>query len=182
MIVRACAALRSRFALRAVLLAGLVAPLAACGGEPASPTPVATPAVESGPAVPDPSATPAGGFGNDRVALGPVVWSVALDPATGGPAAPVTAIPDDAPRFWAIVPLERATPGTLLRADWTYNDTAMPALSAETTVPDDGGGWATFDLALPAGERWPIGEYAVTVSVDGEPALRATIPVVAAQS
>ncbi len=182
MIARALAALSSRRVPHAVMVAALVAPLAACGGEPATPTPVATPAVESGPILPDPSATPVGGFGNDRVALGPIVWSLALDPATGGPAAPVTAIPDDAPRFWAIVPLERTTPGTLLRADWTYNDTAMPALAAEATVPDDGGGWATFDLALPAGERWPIGDYAVTVSVDGQPALRATIPVVAAQS
>lgn len=174
----------SRRAIQAALAAALVASLAACGGDASqvAPTPATTPAADSGPALPDPSATPVGGFGNDRVSLGRVVWSLALDPATGGPADAIATIPDDATRFWAIVPLERVTPGTRLRAEWTYNGTDMPALAAETAVPDAGGGWATFDLALPAGERWPVGDYTVTISVDGQPALRATIPVVAAQS
>ncbi len=162
----------------------VAATLSACGGDDSlAPTATATPpGAEARPAEPDPSATPPGGFGNDRVALGQIVWSLALDPATGGPAEAIVAVPDDAPRFWAAAPLERAASGTRLRADWTYNGTAMPALSAEAAVPNGGGGWATFDLALPDGERWPAGDYAVTISVDGQPALRGTITVVAAQS
>lgn len=175
-----------RRAANVALLAAVVGPLAACGGSdlaPASPTPAATtPEAVTPPAVPDPSATPVGGFGNDRIALGPVTWSLAIDPGTGGPADAVTAIPEDSPRFWAAAPLVRATPGVRLRADWTYNGTAMPVLAAETVVPDVGGGWVTFDLALPKDERWPVGDYAVTISVDGQPAMRATIPVVAAES
>lgn len=181
---RPCVSAANR-AARVAMLAAVVAPLAACGGEPVPATPQLAPtaiATATVPPTPDPSATPVGGFGNDRAAVGPVVWTLALDPATGGPGQPVEAVPDDAARIWAAAPLVRATPGVRLRADWSYNGTDMPVLAAEAIATAGGGAWAMFDLALPTGERWPVGDYTVTISVDGQPAVRGTIPVVAADS
>jgi hypothetical protein len=164
------------------VVVALVVVLAGCGGAtaPVTPAPVSD-VVERTPEPPGPAlpATPIGGFDSGRVSLGAIQWAVDLDPASGGPLASAPSIPDDAPRFWAAIPVLRAEPGLRLRADWSYNDTPMPALAAEAVVPTGDVGFVLFDLGLPPGERWPVGDYAVAISVDGVPALTASIAVVA---
>jgi len=158
--------------------------LSGCGNpaDPGSPTtttddPAApTAAVEAQPATP--GATPPFGFRSDSVATGDVVWTVATDPATGAPVAPVARFAPDAPTIVAAVPIERAPAGTRLRAEWRYNDAPLDGLSSEVVVDGDGmGRWVSFSIDLPEGEPWPAGTYEVVIAIDDHPALRAAVEV-----
>lgn len=160
---------------RALSAVGLTATLllAGCGGD--APT--------ASPATPPPASPAAGGAApisppERPLFSGSVVWSIAVDPATGGPATPVQAVSADVPRLVAAIRVrEGRSPGRVTAA-WTYNTTPMPAFDAALDVPaGDGLAWAAFTLAMPDGETWPAGAYEIALSLDGGPPATGRIEV-----
>jgi len=107
-----------------------------------------------------------------------VAWAAEVDPATGGPAAPVDTLPADAPRLVAAIRVREGRAPGRVTAAWVYNNTPMPAFDAALDVPaGDGLTWAAFTLAMPEGRTWPTGTYEISLSLDGAPPVTGRIDV-----
>ncbi len=100
--------------------------------------------------------------------LGPVIWATSVDPGTNEPETQVTKVPDDAQVFYAVFPVERLAGGTLLDASWTFNGEPLEGLGAEIEASrDQVGGWLEFHLERTSSERWPDGNYGISLTTDG---------------
>jgi len=152
--------------MRAVVCLCLLVPvLVACGDDPDSsdPTEVATAAAPE-PATEAPSATeiPAPVQG---VAADPV-WATSIEPGTNRPVAEVEDEFDaTAPVIFAAVSVVSAPAGSILVANWTYNDTPVQGMDATVQLPEVRFEpiWLEFHLERQSGDEWPDGEYRITL-------------------
>ena len=159
-------------------------PAAGTAGMEASPTgagsPMAMPATPGAGTLPVEGTPGVDGFRTAAADGGAVVWATAVDPTTKAPTEPVETFPTDARTMYAAVPLARLEPGTTLTATWTYNRTPLDGMVGSVTAPAGEAGrdvWVAFELERQTDEPWPNGTYAITVAVNGEPALTAAVEV-----
>lgn len=138
-----------------VALAALLVVLVGCGGgDPGSGLGEA--------ATPPPTQEPS------TLALSDVVWTTAVDPATGAPQDEVRQFPNDAPVIITAVPVEDAPAGATLTATWTIDGMEVPeATMTVTTESRLASGWASFRFTRQEDRLFPLGVLLVTVS-DGE--------------
>jgi len=158
-----------------VLLGLLV--LAGCGADDdSSPDPAATVAAVGTPIVPTPTATV-------DVSLGDVVWTSAVDEATGAPVDDLTTLPNDASQVVAAVSAETLPAGVTLQARWTIDGDPLPALDPDPLVVDEGrqDAWVSWSLSWTSDQPWPIGTLGIQIEVNGEPRLSDEIVIVRAR-
>jgi hypothetical protein len=161
---------------RAVAIAGACGLLASCGGEPVLSPPVdpSPRMITSTPEVP--AATPLATAVAPQV--GGVIWATTTDPATNAPIDPVTSYRPDAARIIAVLHMNALSPGSSVEAIWEYNDTSLDAFTTRLTQ-DDGGDdqWVAFYIERDSEVEWPVGTYAVTISLDGAEVQQASVEV-----
>jgi hypothetical protein len=117
-------------------------------------------------------------FVSQQAELGPVVWTAMVDPVTLAPIQEVEAFTIDASTIYAAVPVLRIEPGTEVSASWSYNDTPISGVGSTFTATEAAEGvWLEFHLAQTGAEEWPDGTFAITIMVDGTPALASSIMV-----
>lgn len=141
-----------------VALTGALA-LAACGKQPAPPPPAPAPKPVATPAAPPPPAAPA-----------TTVASVTLGNAVGADGKIATASTTFAAKdtIYAVVATNSTGGGTAtITAKWTYGE-GQPVSSGEEKIAATGPATTTFHISKPDG--WPVGKYAVEISVDGKSA------------
>ncbi|MER3436142.1 MAG: hypothetical protein C4346_00040 [Chloroflexota bacterium] len=110
--------------------------------------------------------------------VGTVIWTERIDPVTSAPGPRVSSLSAAAPTIFAVLPVANLPPGTVLRADWTYNNTPLEALTRAVIIQEPyAKGWIAFSLTRSGDTLWPVGEYAITVSVNDVIAQAATITV-----
>lgn len=138
----------------------------ATGTAVASPSPVAATATAGSTSTPAPAEEAA------------ILWARAVDPATNEPTRKATAFITTDDVIYAVLPVENVAQGTVFEATWSFNGEVVPALTA-TVVCDKAytTGWIAFQLTRSEGEIWPIGEYGVAISSNGEPVAESTIQV-----
>jgi hypothetical protein len=149
---------KRRRSARGLSAAGLLCLLllAGCGGSASKPTPTAAPQNTPTPSIP--TATPA------PAVLGKIVWATSIDPVTFAPVDKTASFLTNAPVIYAVIPVQAATPGLILTANWIYNDTTLTGVSSTATASQSiANGWVEFHLTLASGHTWPDGTYAVTV-------------------
>ena len=71
--------------------------------------------------------------------------------------------------IYAVVASEGAAKNTVVKALWTYRDTSLVTVDSLVVAPT-GPAWTEFHISKAT--RWPVGMYAVEVSVDGAPVRR----------
>jgi hypothetical protein len=71
--------------------------------------------------------------------------------------------------IYAVIASEGASASTKLMATWTYDGTNLVAADSQQIAPT-GPAWTEFHIMKPT--RWPAGNYAVQVTVDGADAGR----------
>ncbi len=137
------------------LLAAFAVTLAACGKKEEPPKPAPAPA---------PTATPA------PAPAGVTASTVTVGKAIGADKK-VTAATDAFAKgdtFYASV--ETAGTGSAaLKAKWTYSKGAETALVKEDTLTISATGPATHEFHVAKPDGWPVGDYAVEVTIDGKP-------------
>lgn len=150
--------------------------------DPVLATPVATPDAVASPVGPASSSTPVA-FHSVGATLGPVVWATAVDDETRAPRDQVTSFTADASTIYATVAVEQIAAGTTVQAQWSYNRTRLESLDQVIVAERaDSGVWLEFHLSLSQGESWPTGTYELSLAVNGEPAVRSSVEVIAAGS
>lgn len=152
-----------------IVLAGALA-LGACGKqEPAAPPP---PKAAPAPApAPPPPAAPA------PAAPVTTVTSVTLANVLGGDGKIAAASTVFAPKdtiYAAVVTNSTGGGAATIAAKWTFGD-GTPVNSSEQKIEANGVVTTTFHISKPDG--WPVGKYAVAISVDGKPATTSTFEV-----
>ena len=156
-----------------LVLAGALA-LTACGKqEPAPPPPPKAPAPAATPAPPPPAATPAPA----PAAAVTNVTSVTLGNALGGDgkiAAPSTVYAPKDTIYAAVATSSSGGGAATIGAKWTFGE-GTPVSSSEQKIEANGPALTTFHISKPDG--WPVGKYAVAISVDGKPANTTTFEV-----
>lgn len=166
----ACRAPTAVFALVAVccLLVGCGEPRLAASNEP---SPRAGAAAASPPPMAVASPVPS---------LGEVVWATSADPFTNAPRDEVTSLAPDTPRIAAFVLTGALPAGSIVQADWDYNDTSLDSFTRRIVLPAaTDGAWLSFHIDRDESETWPTGVYAITISLNGQAARKAEIEVVA---
>jgi hypothetical protein len=114
----------------------------------------------------------------DVAELGEVVWARDIDPATNAPVRQATGFVTTDPAIHAVVPVIRILQGTVVAARWSFKGAPVPALDAEVTADRSyENGWIAFTLTRPDDQIWPIGEYGITILVNGVEALSASMIV-----
>ena len=145
-----------------IALAGALL-LGACGKqEPAAPPPpkAAPPAATPAPA-PPPVAAPA--------APVTTVTSVTLGNAIGGDGKVAAASTVFAPKdtiYASVVTNSTGGGAATIAAKWTFGE-GTPVSSSEQKIEANGPATTTFHIVKPDG--WPVGTYAVAISIDGKP-------------
>lgn len=186
---------------RIIAVAVVTISLTACGNDAAPPANTAVPTAAPATATPNPvEATPEviavhstpvldaeitgslpssdESFVSQQAELGPVVWTAMVDPVTLAPIQEVDAFTIDASTIYATVPVLRIEPGTEVSASWSYNDTPIKGAGSTFTATEAAEGvWLEFHLARTGAEEWPDGTFAITILVDGTPALASSIVV-----
>lgn len=115
--------------------------------------------------------------------IGTVVWAVSVDPVTAEPGLAVSVYTPDATGIYAVLPVAHLRPGDMVRAEWTYNDTPLEALTRTFIVQEAyTEGWIAFSVVRGKDTPWPAGTYAITISINGEVAQSATVEVSASRS
>lgn len=145
-----------RAGLLLVVMAGL---LVACGGDGGADSPTPTPGATFAP-----TAAPTA----ETITLGPIVWTTAVDPATGAPDDDLEVLPHDAPAIIAAIETGPLPAGAELTGEWTMNGVAVPG--GPVTVRADQAreaGWVRFELTLTEGKTWPPGVLELTVTAPG---------------
>lgn len=154
-----------------LVLAGALA-LSACGKqEPAAPPPPKAPAPAATPAPAPPAATPAPAPAVTNVT------SVTLGNALGGDgkiAAPSTVFAPKDTIYAAVATSSSGGGAATIGAKWTFGENT-PVSSSEQKIEANGPALTTFHISKPDG--WPVGKYAVAISVDGKPANTTTFEV-----
>jgi hypothetical protein len=166
----------------AIAVSILTAALTGCMAQ-GSPTPRA--AITASPTIALPAPSPSPGASAAEIqeldqnpTVGSVIWTERIDPVTSAPGPSVTFFSVDAPSIFAVVPIANLPPGTVLRADWTYNTTPLEALTRAVIIHGPyAKGWIAFSLTRSGETLWPAGEYAITVSVNDVLARTATVAV-----
>lgn len=165
---------RSWWAARVRRLAPLLAVLVTlAGGVAGAQTP-------DSPATPGPFASPTAGTVviADVAELGEVVWARDIDPATMAPVRRATGFVTIDPAIHAVVPVIRILQGTVVAARWSFKGTPVVALDADVTADRSyENGWIAFTITRPDDQIWPIGEYTITILVNGVEALSASMTV-----
>ena len=156
-------------------LALVCAVLVSCGEPGPAPAPDPSPWVPShSPGVA--AATPVGAAVKPRI--GTVIWTTATDPATNAPVEPVASYGADAPRIIAAVQSQALPAGAIVEATWEYNGTSLDAFATRLTATDSGAEqWLSFHIARDPNVPWPVGTYAVTISLDGTAVQQGSIEV-----
>lgn len=111
--------------------------------------------------------------------MGAIVWTTAIEPASKAPLDRVAHVSSEVGSIYVAVPVIRLEAGTVVVAEWTYNDTPVAPLTSRVTAEaqyEDA--WIAFHITQPANTPWPDGTYRVTILVDEEPALTSAIEVV----
>jgi hypothetical protein len=110
--------------------------------------------------------------------IGAVIWAESADPVTAAPGPSVRIYTSDAPGMYAVLPVANLQPGDMVRAEWTYNDTPLEALTRTFIIQAPyTEGWIAFSIVRSRDALWPAGTYAITVSVNDVVAQTATIEV-----
>lgn len=135
---------------------------------PVPPTPTLTPV---------PTATPLA-YRSAAADLGEIVWCLKVKAKTGAPSNRTTAFSPDAEAIHAVLPIARITRGTVITAQWTYNDTELRGFETTLTADaDEEMVFAEFHLEREPDTLWPKGVYAVSITVNGELALTGEVRV-----
>jgi hypothetical protein len=166
----------ARRSVRVSLFALVCGLLVSCGGEPrlAPPANSSQPIVTNTPQVG--AATPAATSMAPRV--GDIVWATATDPTTNAPIDPVSTYRPDALRIVAAMRLNTLSAGSVVEATWEYNDTSLDAFTTQLTLAESGADqWISFYIERDPEVEWPVGTYAVNLSVDGTPVQQAAVEV-----
>jgi hypothetical protein len=167
----------TRAPLRAACLALGCGLLVSCGGSEARLMPPAEPSpqvIATSTAVTP--ATPVAVAIESQV--GNVVWTTATDPATNEPVDQVSSYRPDAPRIIAAVQTRGLTAGSVVEATWDYNDTSLDAFATRLTLTGNGAElWLSFHIARDSDVPWPVGQYEVTISVNGNRVQQAAVDV-----
>lgn len=71
--------------------------------------------------------------------------------------------------IYAVIASEGAAKSATVKARWTYQDTTLVAEDTQQLAPT-GPAWTEFHIMKPT--RWPVGNYAIEVTVDGADAGR----------
>lgn len=142
--------------LMLVFLVTCTALLSACKKTPPppEPTPAPTPVAETAPE-PTPAAVP---FGVTSIDLGKAIGS---DKKITEP----TTTFGTKDTIYAAVSTDGASPGTTLKARWTYGDAGQLVKEEETSIEPTGPATTEFHISKPSG--WPVGKYKVEILVDG---------------
>lgn len=166
----------------AMAMSILAAALTGCMAQ-GSPTPrvavTASPTIAQTAPSPSPGASPAEVkvFAQNPT-VGTVIWAERIDPVTSAPGPRVRSFGAETRTIYAVLPVAKLSPGTVLRADWAYNNTPLEALTRAVIVQEPyAEGWIAFSLTRSGETLWPAGEYAITVSVNNEIAQTATIAI-----
>jgi len=131
-------------------------------------------------ATPSPGASPAAGVvsATANAELGEIEWAREIDPVTNEPVRRATGFVTTDPAIHAAIPVIRILQGTVVSATWTFNGEPVPALDASVTADHSyENGWITFSLVRPEDAIWPIGEYGITILVDGVKTLTGDVRV-----
>lgn len=152
--------------------------LVACGdgSDPTDPTAVATAAAPS--AAPQATEIPV----PVQVVAADPVWTTSVEPGTNRPLGEVGDEFDaTAPVIFAAVSIVAAPAGSLLVANWTYNDTPIQGMDATVQLPEVRFEpiWLEFHLERQSGDEWPDGEYRFTLREGDRVVAEGTIAVVA---
>jgi hypothetical protein len=151
---------------RAALLALACGLLASCGSEP-----ILAPPADSAPQkIADTPVASAATPVKTTIApqVGGIVWATKTDPATNVPIDQVTSFHPGALRIVAAVHIDALSAGSTVAATWEYNDTSLDAFTTRLTLSDSGAGrWISFYIERDREVEWPVGTYAVSISVDG---------------
>lgn len=143
-----------------------VALLSGCGGDdPPNPGPTQTSAVVATATV---TSSPASPTVAPQLEVGPIIWTSAIEEGTGGLPEGEDWLSTTVRTIYAVLPVGNAVPGTVFSADWSYNDTSLDAMSTIVTIESDHRSveWIEFHLTR-SDERWPDGDYAITVRANG---------------
>lgn len=76
--------------------------------------------------------------------------------------------------IYAVIASEGAAKSATVKARWTYQDTTLVAEDTQQLAPT-GPAWTEFHIMKPT--RWPVGNYAIEVTVDGADAGRKTFSI-----
>jgi hypothetical protein len=140
--------------LHRIAVLALIAALAACSKPAPPPAPAPTPAPAPAPA---PAPPPVVQFAATGVTLGNAVN------ADNTVLAPMSAFATS-DTIYAAVATVGAAPTATLSAKWTYQDGQVVNESSQTIAPT-GAAVTTFNIQKPDG--WPVGKYAVEITVNG---------------
>lgn len=133
--------------------------LGACGKKEAPPAPAPVPAPAPAPVAVEPAPAP--------VAQGVTVTSVSLGNAVDAAQNVTMPLENFASKdtIYAAVGTTGTSAATAIAAKWTYQDGQVVNESSQTVAPV-GPAVTTFHISKPDG--WPLGAYAVEISVDGK--------------
>jgi hypothetical protein len=107
-----------------------------------------------------------------------VLWAVTTDPETDAPLTVTRRYPTDASRLTASVLGTNLPAGSVVSADWSYNNTSLDAFATRIVVEETAPRrWLTFHLERKAGAVWPEGTYVIDVSLNGSPVRRGDVEV-----
>lgn len=132
--------------------------LGACGKKEAPPAPAPAPAPVPAP-VEAPPPPPAG------VTLASITLGNAVDASQNVTAAVESFATTDT--IYAAVATTGASANTVISAKWIYQDGQVVNESSQTIAPT-GPATTTFHISKPDG--WPVGSYAVGITIDGKDA------------
>ena len=153
--------------------------LATAVAAPASPVPISGEATKDvAPMSPAVSPPPDQPFVSEQADLGPVQWTTMVNPTTLAPALTVETFATTASTIYAVVPVRRIAPGTVVSSSWSYNDAPINGVGASIAVPESlADVWLEFHLARTAVPAWPEGTYAIMIQINGQPALSSRVLV-----
>ena len=150
--------------------------LVSCGGEAqlaVTPTQIAV-ATATHAATPRPVETPT----VTPPTIGPVVWTTSVDAMTGAPLDSVSTYSPDAPQIIAVIRASSLPAGSTINADWTYNNTSLDAFATRMTLdrpsPEQ---WIVFRMERTSESMWPVGAYAIAISLNGARVVSSSIDV-----
>jgi hypothetical protein len=76
--------------------------------------------------------------------------------------------------IYAVIASEGAAKSATVKARWTFQDTTLVAEDTQQLAPT-GPAWTEFHIMKPT--RWPVGNYAIEVTVDGADSGRKTFSI-----
>ena len=133
---------------------------------PAAGTPVITTA-------PRPEASPV-------PVLGEIVWAASGDPESNAPQETVSTFGPETPRIAAFVLANALPAGSVVAATWEYNNTPLETFARQIVVPAvTDQTWISFHIDRAETDRWPVGLYEITITLDGQMAQQSEVEVVA---